>query len=352
MLASELHYELPEQLIAQRPAATRGASLLMCVHAGALEVSTVASFDETLLDQLRPTDLVVANDSRVLHARLRGARATGGAAELLLLEPLEERRRDSSPPETSIWRAMGKPAKRLRDGDVITLSSGAVVEMCGRDEHDQLLVELPVPAHDADSWLAQHGELPLPPYITAADNDPARYQTVHARHAGSVAAPTAGLHFDDDMWKRVGEHCEIARVTLHVGAGTFKPVDADADLADHVMHTERYSVSSATDVQIRAAMADGRRIVSVGTTTVRVLESVYGARRARLTGTTDIFITPGYEFGCVGALLTNFHLPHSTLLALVMAFGGSEPARAWYREAVARELRFFSFGDAMFIHGA
>ena len=352
VLASELHYDLPERLIAQRPAQSRGHSLLMCVRAGDPDVLTVARFEETLLDQLNATDLVVANDSRVLHARLRGTRTSGGAVELLLLEPLDERRRDSSLPETSIWRALGKPAKRLREGDLVTLHSGVVIEMCGRDEHDQLLVELPVPARDADVWLTQHGELPLPPYITAAGNDPARYQTVHARHAGSVAAPTAGLHFDDEMWRRVGERCETARVTLHVGAGTFRPVDADADLADHVMHSERYSVSSATDAQIRAALAEGRRVVSVGTTTMRVLESVYGPRGGRLSGTTDIFITPGYEFGCAGALLTNFHLPHSTLLALVMAFAGTEPTRAWYREAVERELRFFSFGDAMFIHGS
>jgi S-adenosylmethionine:tRNA ribosyltransferase-isomerase len=203
---------------------------------------------------------------------------------------------------------------------------------------------------DAPGWLLEHGLVPLPPYIEANGQDPARYQTVYADEAGSVAAPTAGLHFDEQLWARVRERCEVAHVTLHVGAGTFQPVRAD-DLADHDMHAERYAVPPATDAAVRDALAAGRRVVAIGTTTTRVLESVYGPSALPLAGSTRLFVTPGYAFGCVGAMLTNFHLPRSTLLALVMALAGEATTRAAYAQAIEQRMRFFSFGDAMFVHG-
>jgi S-adenosylmethionine:tRNA ribosyltransferase-isomerase len=344
----ELDFELPSTLIAQQPADQRGGSRLLVLRAEETEPIALGRFDELLVDQLREDDLVVANDARVLHARLVVERPTGGLGELLLLAPAEEQ------PEVqgrSRWTAMARPARKYRPAmAVTTIPGGARIDLVERTGSQTWTVELPVGLDAVPAWLREHGELPLPPYVTERGQDEERYQTVHARSEGSVAAPTAGLHFDDDLWSRVRERCEVAHLTLHVGAGTFLPVAVD-DLADHVMHHERYEVPDATDALVRAALAEGRRVVAIGTTTTRVLEHVYGARDAPLAGSTDLLIAPGHEWSCVGALLTNFHLPRSTLLALVMSFAGRDVTRAAYDRAIAERLRFYSFGDAMFVHG-
>jgi len=322
----------------------------MVLEAGRAEPLAIDRFDELFLGQLRDGDLVVANDSRVLHARIPVVRATGGAGEVLLLTP------DSDTPsptaDTCRWTVMARPARKFRPGDqAATRCDDAVhVTFVERTSDQTWTVDLPCALADAPPWLRAHGELPLPPYITERDTDEARYQTVHARHEGSVAAPTAGLHFDDALWARVRERAEVAHVTLHVGAGTFLPVN-EGELDAHVMHHERYEVPAATDGAIRAALAEGRRVVTIGTTSTRVLEHVYGTADAALTGSTDLFIVPGHTWACVGAMLTNFHLPRSTLMALVMAFHGVEATRAAYQRAIAEQLRFYSFGDAMFLHG-
>ncbi len=354
LTTEDLDYELPPELVAQQPAPERGASQLMVLEAGSGEPTAIGRFDEVLLEQLRSDDLVVANDARVLHARIPLRRATGGAGEVLLLAPAKVQPDD---PARCRWTALARPARKFRDDMLVDCVRGdAAVTFVERTSSQTWTVELPVGLDDVPAWLLGHGELPLPPYVTERGQDEGRYQTVHARVDGSVAAPTAGLHFDDELWQRVRDRVgEVAHVTLHVGAGTFLPV-ADGALADHVMHHERYEVPDATDIAVREALAAGRRIVAIGTTTTRVLEHVYGSRgtppgtRSRV-GSTDLFIVPGHEWSCVGALLTNFHLPKSTLIALVMAFLGEDATRAAYARAIADGMRFYSFGDAMFIHG-
>lgn len=351
LTTDDLDYELPAQLVAQHPAAQRGGSRLMVLQAGEAEPRCIGRFDELLPEQLREGDLVVANDSRVLHARLRVQRPTGGTGELLLLSPLA----GPQPEQGSLWTAMARPARRYRAGQELrTIDGAASVRCLERTGAQTWTIELPVSADAVPGWLARHGELPLPPYITERGQDPARYQTVHARTDGSVAAPTAGLHFDEQTWERVGARAEVAHVTLHVGAGTFLPV-AERELAAHVMHRERYEVPEPTHAAITRALEEGRRVVAIGTTATRTLEHVYADDgtdpASRLAGSTELFIVPGHRWSCVGALLTNFHLPRSTLLALVMAFHGVEPTRHAYRRAVEEQLRFYSFGDAMLIHG-
>jgi len=347
---ADLDYELPAELIAQQPTPARRASRLLVVCAGAAAPGDDGTFGELLLEQLEDTDLVVANDSRVLHARIAVQRPGGGVGELLLLEPAGS----GADAVSRQWRALARPARRLRPGmrlrPVRRDAAANEITALEREADGTWIVELPVVHQAAADWLEEVGELPLPPYI-APDGQPGeRYQTVYATEPGSVAAPTAGLHFDQPLWEQIGRSHETARVTLHVGAGTFLPVRAER-LADHAMHAERYVVPPAADRAVRDALAAGRRVVSVGTTTARVLESVYGPSALPTTGSTELFMTPGYRFGCVGALLTNFHLPRSTLLALVMAFAGADTTRAAYAAAVERRMRFYSFGDAMFVHG-
>ncbi|MBC7460646.1 MAG: tRNA preQ1(34) S-adenosylmethionine ribosyltransferase-isomerase QueA [Thermoleophilia bacterium] len=355
LTTEDLDYALPDDLIAQHPPERRGDSRLMVLDAGVGEPRAITTFgaEDGFLAQLRPTDLVVANDSRVLNARVRVQRETGGQGELLLLAPADTQpARDTG---RCRWIAMARPARKYRPGaTVMTMLGSAEVTTVQREaEHSQTwVIELPVALDDTPGWLLAHGELPLPPYVTERGQEPERYQTVHARLDGSVAAPTAGLHFDRDLWAAVRAKCEVAHVTLHVGAGTFLPV-SDGPLTEHVMHHERFEVPPATDIAIRAALSAGRRIVAIGTTSTRVLETVYAQPEAtrQLHGSTDLFIVPGRPWSCVGALLTNFHLPKSTLIALVMAFHGIEPTRATYAAAMRERLRFYSFGDAMFVHG-
>jgi S-adenosylmethionine:tRNA ribosyltransferase-isomerase len=308
----ELEYSLPPELIAQQPAARRDDSRLLVFDRGSGEVRhrRFRELPEELTDEL-----VVVNDTRVVPARLRLQRPGGGAAEVLLLEPLNG---------DGEWEALARPTRRLKPGQ--RLGPVELLEHLG-EGHWRLRLD-----------GEPHGEAPLPPYITEPLADPERYQTVYADHGGSAAAPTAGLHFTPELLAGL----DVERVTLHVGLDTFRPVTAD-DLADHAIHSERYEVAPAAWERIRVA----ERVLAVGTTSVRVLESL--ALGAPLAGRTDLFITPGFEFRRTDALLTNFHLPGSTLLALVMAFAGVKEICGLYQLAIEERYRFYSFGDAMLI---
>jgi S-adenosylmethionine:tRNA ribosyltransferase-isomerase len=311
MDSSELDYDLPAGLIAQEPAEPRDSSRLLVYDrkTGAVRHRHFGELPEELSGHL-----VVVNDSRVIPARLRVRRPTGGAAEVLLLEPVGD----------VVWEALARPSAKLRPGDRL-----GPVELVERLGGGRWLVRLEgEPA----------GETPLPPYITEPLADPGRYQTVYAREPGSAAAPTAGLHFTPELMERL----DVERVTLHVGLDTFRPL-TEPTLESHELHGERYSVTPEAWARIETAA----RVLAAGTTTVRVLETL--ARGATLEGRTELFVTPGFEFRRVDALLTNFHLPRTTLLALVMAFAGVEETRRLYRVAVAERYRFYSFGDAMLI---
>ena len=313
MRSSELDYELPRELIAQHPPERRDASRLL-VHDRASGETRHRRFDE-FPAELADGTLVVVNDTRVLPARLRLERPGGGEAEVLLLERLGE---------NGTWEALARPSRKLRPGQ--RLGPVELLEPLGEGRWRLRLEGDPA------------GEAPLPPYIREPLADPERYQTVYARSDGSAAAPTAGLHFTPELLARL----DVERVTLHVGLDTFRPLAAET-LEEHELHSERYEVEPAVWERIRGA----ERVLAVGTTTVRVLESL--ARGAPLSGRTDLFITPGFEFRRADALLTNFHLPRSTLLALVMAFAGVEETRRLYRLAIEERYRFYSFGDAMLL---
>jgi S-adenosylmethionine:tRNA ribosyltransferase-isomerase len=310
MKVSELDYELPSELTAQRPLDRRDDSRLLVYERASGEVRH-RRFSE-LPEELVRGELVVANDTRVVPARIPIESPRG---EVLLLERAGE---------NGVWEALARPTRRLRPGR--RYGPLELIEHLGEGR-----------------WLVRlegepHGEAPLPPYITERLSDPGRYQTVYADEAGSAAAPTAGLHFTPQLLARL----DVAYVTLHVGLDTFRPVSV-ADLEEHRLHGERYRVRPEAWERIRAA----ERVLAVGTTTVRVLESL--ARGAPLAGRTELFVTPGFEFRRVDALLTNFHLPRSTLLALVMAFAGTDVTRELYRLAIAERYRFYSFGDAMLV---
>jgi S-adenosylmethionine:tRNA ribosyltransferase-isomerase len=312
MKTAELDYDLLPELIAQRPLERRDDSRLLVVDRASGDVRHRHFRD--LRDELPDGALVVVNDTRVIPARVRARRESGGEAEVLLLEPAGD----------GLWEALARPTRRLRAG--ARLGPVELVEHLGRGRWRLRLEGEP------------GGEAPLPPYITEPLAEPERYQTVYADTPGSAAAPTAGLHFTPELLARL----YVERVTLHVGLDTFRPVTAD-DLADHEIHSERYRVEPGVWERIRAA----EQVVAVGTTTVRVLESL--ARGAPLEGRTSLFVTPGFEFRRVDVLVTNFHLPRSTLLALVMAFAGVEETRRLYRLAIEERYRFYSFGDAMLL---
>lgn len=339
MHLSDFDYSLPPELIAQHPPPERTASRLLHVRAdGALRDLRFPD----IVELIGPKDVLVVNDTRVIKARLHGRKDSGGEVEVLVERVLDAHRA----------LAMVRASKPPRVGRRLRLAGAIDAEVVARrDEFFELVFE----GDAVLDALAKHGEVPLPPYITheAIDEDEARYQTVYAKVPGAVAAPTAGLHFDDGLLATLrGRGVRVASVTLHVGAGTFLPVRVD-DVSQHVMHSEWYSVPQETVDAIAAARAAGGKVVSVGTTTLRALESA-GATGTLAAGTeeTRLFIVPGYRFNVVDRLVTNFHLPKSTLLMLVSAFAGRDTIRRAYEHAVRERYRFFSYGDAMLLERA
>ncbi|TAL78961.1 MAG: tRNA preQ1(34) S-adenosylmethionine ribosyltransferase-isomerase QueA [Burkholderiaceae bacterium] len=339
LLLSQFDYHLPTELIAQAPPTQRGASRLLHLDGGG------ALHDKTFADLpslLNPGDLLVFNDTRVIKARLRGQKSSGGRVEILI-----ER---ITHPTTAL--AHIRASKSPKAGGQIQVDGGFTVNVLGRDDE---LFELEFPDRVLD-LLEKHGTTPLPPYIEheASQEDEERYQTIYAHTPGAVAAPTAGLHFNQAMLDELAAAgIRQTFITLHVGAGTFQPVRVE-NLNEHHMHSERYSISPHTLSEIRATHAAGKRVVAVGTTSVRALEAAASQvdQQGPIEGDTHLFITPGYKFACIDALITNFHLPKSTLLMLVSALAGMEPIRRAYAHAVESRYRFFSYGDAMFIEPA
>ena len=338
---ADFDYTLPPELIAQAPLAERSASRLLVLEPqeGAAPRLTDAVFS-ALAERVNPGDLLVFNDTRVIHARLHGVKDSGGQVEVLIERPIG--------PHEAL--AQVRASKSPKTGSRLRLADAFEVEVLGR-VGEFFHLRFP-PDEDLLALLERHGKLPLPPYIqrAAGEADESRYQTVYARAPGSVAAPTAGLHFDDALLARIAERgAKCAWLTLHVGAGTFQPVRVD-DLGEHRMHRERYVIPQETVDAIAATRAAGGRVIAIGTTSMRALEAAAqeGALEAG-SGETEIFILPGFRFQVVDALVTNFHLPRSTLMMLVSAFAGMDSIRRAYAHAVEQRYRFFSYGDAMFI---
>ena len=339
MKKSDFFYDLPEELIAQTPLQRRDSSRLLCLdkNTGALEHH---HFYE-LINFLEEGDCLVLNDSRVLPARLIGTRSSGGSVELVLLRDLGD----------GCWECLSRPGRKTKPGTELRFGDGeltATVERVAdggnrvvKFHYDGIFLEV----------LERLGKMPLPPYIKEELNDPERYQTVYSREIGSAAAPTAGLHFTSELLEQIkAKGVEVCYVTLHVGLGTFRPVKED-EIENHEMHSEFCIVPEETARVVTEAKQQGRRVIAVGTTSCRTLES-FAAPDGTLkscSGWTDIFIYPGYRFKCVDALITNFHLPESTLIMLVSALAGRENILNAYKTAVEEKYRFFSFGDAMFI---
>ena len=345
MKTQDFDFYLPDALIAQHPTSQRNASKLLHLNGNTGVLRDKLFVD--LPDFLCEGDLLVFNDTRVIKARLFGHKASGGAVELLVERVLDAHH----------VLAHIRASRAPKAGAKLQLANAFEAEVIGRDDdlfHVRFLGDAPVL-----NLLAQYGALPLPPYIThaAEAEDDERYQTVYAKHAGAVAAPTAGLHFDEVMLNTLkAKGINIAYVTLHVGAGTFQPVRVD-NISDHKMHSEIYHIPPETAALIASTRAAGKSVVAVGTTSLRTLESAAAINNFDISkigalagdGETNIFITPGFEFKIVDKLITNFHLPKSTLLMLVSAFAGFEPIKNAYRHAVEQEYRFFSYGDAMFL---
>lgn len=331
-------YELPKEFIAQTPAEPRDHSKLLVYERQTDAVRHRHFYN--LPEYLRAGDVLVINETRVLPARLMGRRETGGVIELLLLNRREK----------DIWETLARPGRRIRPGDRLVFSEGLSADVLESLEDGGRLVRF---NYDGvfEEILDALGQMPLPPYITERLENKERYQTVYSRETGSAAAPTAGLHFTPELLNKIREMgVKIVPVLLHVGLGTFRPVKV-RDVAEHKMHSEYYSLSPQAADAINKAKASGGRIISVGTTSTRVLETVCGEDGVIRAGTgwTDIFIYPGYKFKCVDCLITNFHLPQSTLLMLVSAFCSREKILEIYEEAKKEDYRFFSFGDAMLI---
>ena len=337
MLVTDFDYELPKERIAQHPMEPRDHSRLLVVDKTTGELEHKHFYD--LVDYLRPGDLLVFNDTRVIPARLHGFKDTGAHVEVFLLT-----RKDATD-----WEVLVKPGKKLQVGAKIKFSEELSAEIIATTDFGGRIARFHYEGI-FEEILDRLGETPLPPYITAPLEDKERYQTVYSRERGSAAAPTAGLHFTKEMLQKIKElGCEEVFVTLHVGLGTFRPVSAET-IEDHQMHSEFYSVSQDAATAINKAKAEGRRIIAVGTTSVRTLESAGASGQMQAGGNwTKIFIYPGYEFKFVDALVTNFHLPQSTLLMLVSALSTREIMLNTYKVAVEEKYRFFSFGDAMFI---
>ena len=343
MKLSDFDFDLPERLIATRPASPRSSARLLVAEGDAIHDQRVTD----LVDWLRPGDRLVLNDTRVIPARLFGQRhrtgehgATAARMDVTLLEPRPGGR----------WSALLKPLKKIRDGEEIVFTEDLKATLVARED-GQGLLEFNLAGEDFDAALAEAGNMPLPPYIAAKraadEQDKTDYQTVFARHSGAVAAPTASLHFDEALLQRLeAKGVTFTRVTLHVGAGTFLPVKVE-DVTTHKMHSEWGRVTTEAAAEIAATKAAGGRVIPVGTTALRLIESAaQGGEIAPWEGGTDIFIYPGFTFRVADALMTNFHLPKSTLMMLVSALMGQDRIKAIYDHAVAGEYRFFSYGDA------
>ena len=340
MKTSDFSYNLPQDLIAQTPVEPRDSSRLLLLDKENGEINHKHFYD--IIDYLNEGDLIVANDSRVLPARIFGIKdQTGARVEFLLLNQVENNR----------WETLCKPGKKAREGAEFTFGDGIMkAKVIEVKEDGNRVVEFES-EENFYSALDKIGQMPLPPYITEELQDRERYQTVYSNEIGSAAAPTAGLHFTNDLMDKIkAKGVNIAYVTLHVGLGTFRPVKVD-DVKNHKMHSEHYEISKETCELINKTKANGNRVIAVGTTSCRTLESVasfYGEIKP-CEGFTDIFIYPGYEFKVLDGLITNFHLPESTLIMLVSAFAGYDNVMKAYETAVNEKYRFFSFGDAMFI---
>ncbi|HZS94130.1 MAG TPA: tRNA preQ1(34) S-adenosylmethionine ribosyltransferase-isomerase QueA [Chloroflexota bacterium] len=337
LLTSDFDYELPPELIAQTPTERRDESRLLVLNRA--DGSVTHTRFARLGTFLRPGDALVANRSRVIHARLEGRKSSGGAVEILLLSPITDTR----------WHALCRPSRRLRPGAQVALPRDITATLEGRNAEAVWTVSF-AGEGDVARRLLNIGRLPLPPYIRDTTTPEDRYQTVYADRDGSVAAPTAGLHFTPELLEELrGQGVETQFVTLHVGPGTFRPVTSDR-VADHDMHAEWGEVPEEVAERLNAVRGAGGRIVAVGTTSTRLLESAVQNRRfVPFNGMTNRFIVPGYRFQAIDALITNFHLPRSTLLMLVSALAGRETILRAYEEAIREKYRFYSFGDAMLI---
>lgn len=338
MKTSDFYYDLPKELIAQSPAECRSASRLLVYNRATKSIEDKVFSD--IIDYLNPGDVLVRNTTRVIPARLYGTRPeTGGKMEFLLLRRIDEKH----------WECLVKPGRRAKVGLTFKISDELSATVTEMREDGNRIIRL---NYDGifEEILDRAGEMPLPPYITERLNDKTRYQTVYAKENGSAAAPTAGLHFTDELLSRISEKgIDIVDVLLHVGLGTFRPVSVE-NVEEHHMHSEHYECTQAAADRINRARANGGRIIAVGTTSCRTLESITDENGIVHpgSGSTDIFITPGYRFKAVDALITNFHLPESTLLMLISAFSSREEVMRIYKHAVEERYRFFSFGDASF----
>ena len=341
MELKDFYYELPQELIAQDPLEDRASSRLMVLERKTGKITHRTFRDIT--GYLRPGDCLVLNNTKVIPARLLGSREeTNAGIEVLLLKRREK----------DVWETLVKPGKKARPGTRISFGEGLLTgEVLDVVEEGNRLIRFQYEGI-FEEVLDRLGQMPLPPYITHPLKDKNRYQTVYAKHEGSAAAPTAGLHFTEELLQRIeAKGVDIARVTLHVGLGTFRPVKTE-NIQEHHMHSEFYMVSEEAAEKVNRAKKNGKRIISVGTTSTRTLESVAEADGTlkKCSGWTQIFIYPGYQFKVIDGLITNFHLPESTLVMLVSAFAGREHVLAAYKKAVEEKYRFFSFGDAMLIH--
>lgn len=338
MKTSDFYYDLPKELIAQSPAECRSASRLLVCNRATKSIEDKVFSD--IIDYLNPGDVLVRNTTRVIPARLYGTRPeTGGKMEFLLLRRIDEKH----------WECLVKPGRRAKVGLTFKISDELSATVTEMREDGNRIIRL---NYDGifEEILDRAGEMPLPPYITERLNDKTRYQTVYAKENGSAAAPTAGLHFTDELLSRISEKgIDIVDVLLHVGLGTFRPVSVE-NVEEHHMHSEHYECPQDAADRINRARANGGRIIAVGTTSCRTLESITDENGIVHpgSGSTDIFITPGYRFKAVDALITNFHLPESTLLMLISAFSSREEVMRIYKHAVEERYRFFSFGDASF----
>ena len=336
---SDFYYNLPEELIAQTPVYPRDSSRLLCYNKSADAVEHNHFYD--IENMLQPGDLLVINDTKVYPARIFAYTANGGKVEVLLLKRLN----------LTDWEVLVKPGKKAKEGVHLTVNEELGLTILSRTETGERIIRFEFEGVFEDI-LSRAGEMPLPPYIREKLKDQARYQTVYCKKEGSSAAPTAGLHFTVELMKRLEEKgIEFARVQLNVGLGTFRPVKSD-NILEHEMHVEYYNIDGAEAEKINKAKREGRRVIAVGTTSVRTLETVADEKGfvKEACGDTGIFIYPPYKFKCVDALITNFHLPESTLIMLVSAFLTREKTLELYNLAVEDKYRFFSFGDAMFIY--